>query len=140
MEAMTMEDDLERYFFQVFNRMMSVLNSGAMGVKISIDSDGNVKIDPIRPRKRKIYVPFEVIDAGEEYVVTLDVRNLPRRSTVLRVTPGGLYVSTPRGERFIYFEEQVNPKTVKMEERNGIVEITVKKGRGEGEKVIRFPR
>ena len=84
-------------------------------------------------------MPFEVVDLGEEYLVTFDIRQLPRRATIFRVTPTGINVETPRGERFVWFEEEVNPESVTMEESNGIVEITVKKGKGEGEKIIRLP-
>ncbi len=135
-----MEDDFERYFYTIFNRMMNAFSSGALGVKISIGPNGDVHIDPIRPPRRKIYVPFEVVDAGEEYLVTLDIRHLPRRATSIRVLPDGVLVTAPKGERFIYFRELVDPSTASYEERDGIVELHVKKGSGEGEKVIRLPQ
>lgn len=134
-----MEDDFERMFLNMVNRMMQALSSGAMGVRISISPDGNVFVDPIRPRKRRIYVPFEVVDLGDSYLVTIDIRQLPKRATSFRVTPTGVNVETPKGERFIWFEEEVNPESVVMEERNGIVELTIKKGKGKGEKLIRIP-
>ena len=134
-----MEDDFDRYFFNVLNRMMSALSSGVMGIKISISPDGNVRIDNF-PIKRKIYVPFEVVDAGEEYLLTLDLRRFPLRAVNLKVSPDGVNVITPHGERFIYFQEEVNPETVSYEIKNGVVELTVKKGKGEKEKIIRFPQ
>jgi len=134
-----MEDDFERMFLRMINQMMNAFNSGAMGVKISVSPTGDVRIDPIRPRRRKIYVPFEVVDAGDHYLLTLDLRQLPKRATTLRVRPDGVLVETPRGERFIYFDEPVIPDTVDMSESNDIVELTVRKGPGAGEKVIRFP-
>ena len=134
-----MEDDFDRYFFNVLNKMMSALSSGAMGIKISISPDGNVRIDNITPR-RKVYVPFEVVDAGEEYLLTLDLRRFPLRAVNLKVSPDGVNVITPHGERFIYFQEEVNPETVSYEVKNGVVELTVKKGKGEKEKIIRFPQ
>lgn len=131
-------DDFER-FVELLDKMFSSLHT-AGGVRITISSDGNVMVQPVRPPKKKIYVPFEVVDAGEEYLLTLDLRWIPLQSVALRVKGDGVLVETPRGERFIYFEQSVDPNSVRVEENNGIIELSVKKGKGDGEKVIRFPQ
>ena len=131
---MDRDEDLEKYFYSVFNRMMSAFSSGAVGVKISIDPEGNVHIDPIKPRKRKIYVPYEVVDAGNEIVVTLDRRNIRKGKVSIRTDH--ILVETPKGERYIKLPSPVLPSPQSVEERNGILEIILKKGEGQGEQHI----
>ncbi|NPA86604.1 MAG: hypothetical protein GXO00_01195 [Candidatus Diapherotrites archaeon] len=132
-------DDFERAFLALFSKVMQAFSAGALGVRISVTPEGDVFVDPIQPRRRKIYVPFGIVDDREYYVLTLDLRHLPRRATTVRITPTGVLVETPKGERFIYFEEFVVPEETVIEERDGIVELTIPKGSGKGEKVIRFP-
>jgi HSP20 family molecular chaperone IbpA len=135
-----MDDEFDRYFMNVLNKVMNALSSGAMGIKISISPDGDVRIDQIGAPKRKIYVPFEVVDAGDSYLLTLDLRRFPLRAVTLKLGSDGVVVNTPNGERFIYFDEKVDPDTASYELKNGVVELMVKKGKGGKERIIRFPQ
>ncbi len=131
-------DEWERFVDLLDKMFTSLYTTG--GVKITISSDGNVMVQPARPPKKKIYVPFEVVDTGDGYLVTLDLRWLPLQSVALHLKNNGVLVETPRGERFIYFDHPVDPHSAEVEESHGIVEISVRKGEGKGERVIRFPQ
>ncbi len=136
---MVRDDEFEKYFLSMFNKVMNAISSGAPGIRISIDPEGNVHIDPIRPRKRKIYVPFEVVDTGDKYLIVLDLRSMPKYGITIKVTPNGITVDTPKGERFIYLDEEVDPEGVKYTQNEGVVEIEVPKGKGATVKTINLP-